>query len=109
DGRVVLRSTKESPLALDPATGKYQVIKHPEGRDLRLFVPHPDGMLVQSCRPNDRSRFRFEVYDGRKFRVVTTEGPAQGPIEGADDLRTVLLDRSGDVWAGGMAGFGLFR
>lgn len=105
DGTIAIRSIKDSPLTFDPRTGRFGVLKHPEGREIRLFVPHPEGMLVQSFVFGDRSRFRLEVYNGRTFRTIIEDNS----MKGLEDVRTIRLDRSGDIWLGDTLDFAVYH
>ena len=105
DGTIALGATGPNLLTFDPRTRRFQTIKHPEGRDIRLFVPHRGGLLVQTRPPNDRTTFRIEIYDGRTFRTILPLGFTRG----ADDLRTIPLDHSGDLWAGHTTSFGVYH
>jgi len=105
DGRIAIRTTSQDLATFDPVTQRFGSIRHPEDRDIRLFVPHPEGLLVETCPRGDRTKFRLEIYDGREFRVILPKGS----VRGGDDLRTVRLDRSGDLWAGYITGFGVYH
>jgi diguanylate cyclase (GGDEF)-like protein len=106
DGKIVLRTTSPNPLTFDPRTERFGTLEYPEGRDIRLFVSHPEGLVVQTIsQANDRSTFRLEIYNGRTFRTILDNGV----VEGGDDLRTIRLDRSGDVWTGSITEFGVHR
>jgi diguanylate cyclase (GGDEF)-like protein len=104
DGRVAMLTNESKLLTFDPRTHRFATVKHPEGRDIRLFVPHPEGLLVQTSPP-DGSTYRLETYNGRSFRIFVAEGAA----EGGDELRNLRIDRSGDLWAGCITGFGVYH
>ena len=92
-------------MTFDPRTQQFGVVRHPEGRDIRLFVRHPEGLFVGASPPDDKATYRLEIYDGRTFRVFQ----AKAWIDRGDDLRTIRLDRSGNLWTGYIMGFGSYR
>ncbi len=105
DGVVVLRSTAANLLAFDPRTRRFGTIRHPQGREIGLFVRHPKGILVQTFDPDDHSTFHFELFDGRTFRTVVEKAS----IPEGDELRHLLLDQAGNLWAGSVTGFEVYR
>ena len=105
DGRIAIRSVKDSPLLFDPRSERFEVLRHPAGRELRVFVSHPEGLLVQTCSTRDGSRFRLEIYDGKTFRTVLEDSRMRGP----EDLRTIRIDRAGNIWLGDTLGCGVYR
>ncbi len=106
DGRIALRTTSPDLVTVRSANGPIRNHQTSgETEIIRLFVAHPEGLLVQTCPPGNRSMFRLEIYNGRAFRTILPHGT----VEGTDDLRTIWLDRSGDVWAGHITGFRVYH
>jgi diguanylate cyclase (GGDEF)-like protein len=105
DGRIAVRTTAPNLLLFNPTTQTFTTVRHPEGRDTRVFVAHPEGLLVETCPPGDRSNFRLEIYDGRSFRTLLDHGS----VVGSDDVRTLHLDATGSIWAGCLLGLGRYR
>jgi diguanylate cyclase (GGDEF)-like protein len=105
DGRIALITTSGNLLTFDPRTQGFAIVKHPEGRDIRVFVPHPEGLLAQTVVPGNDTTYRLEVYNGRTFRTMLD----RGSVQTGDDLRSLRLDDSGDLWAGYIMSFGVYR
>jgi diguanylate cyclase (GGDEF)-like protein len=102
-GIIAIRTSTTHLLTFDPRTQKFGTIRHPEGREIGLFVRHPEGLLVQTFDSGDRSR--FEIFNGRSFRTVV----AKASLEPADELRHMHIDRAGNLWAGCVTNFGVYR
>lgn len=104
DGKIALRTTSSNLVTFDPRTQQFAAVQHPEGRDIRLFVAHPEGLLVETYRPDNKSSFRLEIYDGHTFRTFL----ARASADRGDDLRSIHLDRAGNLWAGYITGFSVY-
>jgi len=105
DDTIAIRSTSTDLLTFNPKQQRFLNIKHPGGRDIRLFFRRPDGrLLVQTVSGGARETNALETFDGREFRTVVNPG-----AWGITDLRSVIMNGPNDVWAGGADGFGVYR
>lgn len=106
DETIAIRTTSPDLLTFDPKSQRFSNIRHPGGRDVRLFVQRPDGsLLVQTAAPKLRDALALETFDGREFRPFLNPGYSWGIV----DLRSVVVGDKGEIWAGGSDGFGVFR
>jgi diguanylate cyclase (GGDEF)-like protein len=104
-GVIAMRTPATRLLTFDPRTQQWGTVRHPEGREIGLFVKHPKGLLVQTYDEGSRSRFRIEIFNGHSFRTVV----ANGSKDPDDELRHMHVDRSGNVWAGCVTSFGVYH
>lgn len=106
DETIAIRTTSTDLLTFDPKRRRFRNVKHPAGRDIRLFVQRPDGLLlVETVAPNLPGSFALETFDGREFRPFLNPGSSWGIV----DLRAVVVADNGEIWAGGADGFGVYR
>lgn len=106
DGSLAIRTNSSDLLTYDPKRRRFRNIKHPAGRDIRLFFPQADGsLLVQTLTLNAPTNFALERYDGRKFQMVLNPG-ASWQIS---DLRSVLMGDAGELWVGASNKLGVYR
>ncbi len=106
DGTIAIRTTSTDLLIFDPQRRRFRNVKHPGGRDIRLFVPQPGGLLlVETVAPNVPGSFALEMFDGREFRPLLNPGSSWGIV----DLRSLVVGDAGEIWAGGSDGFGVYR
>ena len=106
DQTIAIRTTSPDLLIFDPNRRQFRNVKHPAGRDIRLFVQRPDGLLlVETVAPKLPASFALETFDGREFRPFLNPGSSWEIV----DLRSVVVGDKGEIWAGGSAGFGVYR
>ena len=109
DGRVLVRvgcaGRGNAVLTMDPKSGRFSELSHPEGRTITLLAGRPDGWVWIGSEVKGTPGFRLDVYDGASFRKVLQLG---SEWQGAD-LRTVLERGTGEIWLGGTAGGGLYH
>jgi signal transduction histidine kinase/CheY-like chemotaxis protein len=108
DGRVLVKVEHEhadTVLVLDPRSGRWTELSHPEGRVITLLARRPGGGVWVGSEVKGTPGFRLEVYDGASFRKVVELGREW---QGAN-LRSVLERGKGEIWLGGTAGGGLYR
>lgn len=109
DGKVLVKTTHaghpDLALVLDPGTGRFIPLCHPEGRAIVLVAVRPGGGVWVSSEVPGTPGFRLELYDGQTFRKILQLGSQwQGT-----NLRAVLERRGGEIWLGGTAGGGVYR
>ena len=109
DGRVLVKVTRVVPddavLAMDPKSGRFTELSHPEGRRITWIAQRPGGGVWVGSDVKDTPGLRLDVYDGTSFRKVLEVGREW---QGAN-LRSVLERGPGEIWLGGTAGGGLYR
>jgi signal transduction histidine kinase/DNA-binding response OmpR family regulator len=109
DGRILVKVVREDQtdlvVAMDPKSGRFTELPHPEGRVITLLEQRPAGGAWVGSEVKGRPGFRLDVYDGAGFRKVLELG---GEWQGAN-LRSVLERGKGDIWLGGTAGGGFYR
>jgi diguanylate cyclase (GGDEF)-like protein len=106
DGSLAIRTTGQDLLVFNPVRHAFHVVKHPQGRRLRLFLAQPDGtLLVETFAPGSHLDGAIEVFDGRTFRPFLKPPSPWSESE----LRTLQVGPSGEIWAGGMDFFGVLR
>jgi signal transduction histidine kinase/CheY-like chemotaxis protein/HPt (histidine-containing phosphotransfer) domain-containing protein len=109
DGRILVKVERKDladlVLVLDPKSGRFTELPHPEGRAITLLQQRPAGGVWVGSEVKDRPGFRLDVYDGAGFRKVLELG---AEWQGAN-LRSVLERGQGEIWLGGTAGGGLYR
>ena len=104
DGRLVILTSGSHWLIFDPERHTFHTVEHPGKRTLRLFVPGPDGRLIAETYPAGSSKgMTLESFDGHEFREFL------GPGKLRDDLRNILVQSNGEIWAGGTSFLGVYR
>jgi signal transduction histidine kinase/DNA-binding response OmpR family regulator len=109
DGRVLVQVVGEDQpdlmMAMDPKSGRFTALPHPEGRVITLLQQRPAGGVWVGSEVRGKPGFQLDVYDGASFRKVLKLG---AEWQGAN-LRSVLERAPGEIWLGGTAGGGLYR
>ena len=109
DGRVLVKVVREdradAVLVMDPESGRFTELSHPEGRVITMLAQRPGGGVWAGSEVKGKPGFRLDVYDGASFRKVLELG---SEWKGAN-LRSVLERGHGEIWLGGTAGGGLYR
>lgn len=106
DGTIAVQTTSPHLLTFDPKRRRFYSVKHPAGRDTRLFIQQPDGfLLVQTIGLDSPAGFALETFDGREFHPYLNPGSSWGITY----LRSVLAGDNDEIWAGGSDGFGVYR
>jgi ligand-binding sensor domain-containing protein len=109
DGRVLVKVVREdradAVLVLDPKSGQFTELPHPESRAITVLAEHPGGGVWVSSEVKGTPGFRLDVYDGARFRTVLEAGREW---QGAN-LRSVLERPQGELWLGGSAGGAVYR
>jgi diguanylate cyclase (GGDEF)-like protein len=106
DETIAIRTTSPDLLLFNPNTRRFRSVRHPAGRDTRLFVQQADGsLLVETAVPKLPGSFALETFDGHEFRPFLNPGASWGIW----DLRSVVVGNNGRVWAGGADGFGVLK
>jgi len=109
DGRVLVKVVRQDQtdlvLAMDPKSGRYTELPHPEGRMITMLEQRPAGGVWVGSEVRGKPGFQLDVYDGASFRKILALG---GEWQGAN-LRSVLERGKGEFWLGGTAGGGLYR
>jgi ligand-binding sensor domain-containing protein len=103
--KVVREDRADSVLVMDPKSGRFTDLPHPEGRMITLLAQRPAGGVWVGSEVKGTPGFRLDVYDGVSFRKVLELG---SEWQGAN-LRSVLERGQGEIWLGGTAGGGLYR
>ncbi len=109
DGRILVKvlgvNSADAVLVMDPRSGRFTRLAHPEGRSLTMLqLRHGGGAWVGS-EVKGVPGFRLEIYDGTRFRKVLEIGTEW---RGAN-LRCVLEGGNGEIWLGGSSGGGVYR
>jgi signal transduction histidine kinase/DNA-binding response OmpR family regulator len=109
DGRVLVKVVREDQtdlvVAMDPKSGRFTELPHPEGRVITLLEQRPAGGVWVGSEVRGKPGFRLDVYDGVSFRKVLEVG---AEWQGAN-LRSVLERGQGEIWLGGTAGGSIYR
>ncbi|HEV3197641.1 MAG TPA: response regulator [Bryobacteraceae bacterium] len=109
DGRVLVKVVREDNsdlvLVIDPKSGRFTELLHPEGRVLTMLAQRTGGGVWIGSELRGTPGFRLDVYDGSSFRKVLEMGREW---RGAN-LRSVLERGQGEIWLGGTAGGALYR
>jgi signal transduction histidine kinase/ligand-binding sensor domain-containing protein/ActR/RegA family two-component response regulator len=105
DGRIGLMVNEverfDRVLIFDPATGRFQRLDHPEGRNVVLLTPRRDGTFWAWTKPG----LRIDIFDGKTFRPrfdFTADWKG-------DDVRSLMESSTGDLWIAGTAGSAVVR
>ena len=106
DGRIaILSGIPGTVLVFDPGTARFKLVRHPEGRKIRPFLPRRDGgFLVQTQVQDDLAAWRFETFDGNEFHPFLA--PENTSLN--TDLRALCATSDGDLWIGGSSGLGVY-
>jgi diguanylate cyclase (GGDEF)-like protein len=106
DNTIAIRTNSTDLLVFDPGRKRFRNVKHPAGRDIRMFVQRSDGLLlVQTIAKDSPSGFALETFDGREFHPFLNPGSSWRIA----DLRSVLVDAHGVIWVGASDGFGEYK
>jgi signal transduction histidine kinase len=106
DGRLMLKARDQQErhdlvFIFDPASGRFQPLVHPQGRQIGLLAQRPDGTFWARMVPG----CRLEIFDGRRFQPrLDISEQWKG-----DDVRSILEASSGALWIGGAAGAGVWQ
>jgi signal transduction histidine kinase/CheY-like chemotaxis protein len=87
-------------MRLDSKSGRFEQIRHPEGRQIVYMAPRREGGLWTATVPENSHGFRLEIYDGTSFRPVLDTTP----VWAGADVRTILEQPDGGLWFGGTGG-----
>jgi signal transduction histidine kinase/CheY-like chemotaxis protein/ligand-binding sensor domain-containing protein len=109
DGRILVKAEhadrSDAALILDPLTGRFTELVHPEGRRIALVYQRPSGGVWVETEVPGSPGFRLEIYDGTGFQTRAEVGAGWW---GAN-LRCVAEQGNGDLWLGGTAGGAVYR
>ncbi|MFN7938764.1 MAG: response regulator, partial [Bryobacteraceae bacterium] len=104
DGRIVLKGYRFDAnrlILFEPRGKKFEVLDHPEGRQMRFLACRKDGTAWVRTAPG----FRLEVFDGKGFVV----GHELGSEWKGADLKALLETESGVLYLGGNNGGGVIE
>ena len=108
DGRILVEVVRvdrtHAVLVMDPKSGRFTELRHPEGRVITLLAQRPGGGVWVGSEVTGTPGFRLDIYDGASFHKILQLG---SQWQGAD-LRSVL-ERGAEIWLGGSSGGGLYR
>jgi len=109
DGRILVKvlgaNATDAILAMDPGSGRFTRLSHPEGRSLTMLQVRERGGAWVGSEVRGVPGFRLEIYDGTRYRKVLELG---AEWRGAN-LRCVLEGAKAEIWLGGSSGGGLYR
>ena len=109
DGRVLVKAMRvdrtDAALVLDPKSGRFTALSHPDGRVITLLAQRPRGGVWVGSEVKGKPGFRLEAYDGANFRPVLELGSEWK----GSNVRAVLERAPGEIWLGGSAGGGLYK
>ncbi len=109
DGRILVKvlgvNSTDAVLAMDPRSGRFTPLAHPEGRSLTMLQVRQGGGAWVGSEAKGVPGFRLEIYDGIRFQKILEVGTEW---RGAN-LRCVLDGGHGEIWLGGSSGGGRYR
>ena len=105
DGRIAINTSDSShALTFDPGRKRFELLRHPEGRELTMLTPRPDGTMWVYTEGTGGDR--LEIYDGKVFRAVFR---IFGWNWGLGTVKGVHETRDGTVWLADTTGIGYYR
>lgn len=106
DGSIAVGTSDSELLIFDPSSQAFHLVKHPQGRRIRMFVAQTDGtLLVETFAPASHTDRLIERFSQNTFSHYKTLPPIWRNAE----LRTLRIGARGELWAGGTNFFGVMR